>query len=233
MFNFSLFDFLRQNQNQNQIKNFSEIGIPFRQGDKKYYIIGLDGSETLNKIPNITKKTLGQIYGGCFSEGDLNTINNLNNFTEGSGVTVIIINTDGNCQFIVSLVKNEMTNHIEFFNICKNLEQSDLRGYHILDILIKYFLPDNPMFSNYKNLRLALLCDNPYLIPAFKTYCQLGFQVELERQPVKSMLANYITMSRSLDYCESTNFREQLNRLMEVCEYSDIMRETLIEKIVD
>ena len=218
----------------NQPDNFpTNIGLPFRKGTTEYYLIGLDSSSKLDNIPETTKSSLGEIYKQCFSYGDSNTINNLNTFTEGNGITLIITDREGICQFIISLINNHETGHVELFNICKNFNQRELRGFDTLNILLNYFIPNNPIFHGYQNLRLALICNNPYLIPAFKTYCQLGFSVESSRQPVKSMLANYLTMSRPLNYSLSTDFEEQLHRLMAICMYNPVEREQLLKSIIN
>ena len=66
-----------------------------------------------------------------------------------------------------------------------------------------------------------MLCDNPYIIPAFKTYCKLGFVVEDEAKPVLSMLSNYITMVRPINKNLISNFNIELQNLFKRCTFNE------------
>ncbi len=204
----------------------------FNLQDNTYCIYSIDNANCLKEINIKNRETLGNIYDTCFGGGiSIDKIHDLNSFTEGRGTTIIITDKDDHTVFIASLIKNTNTGVIELFNICKDLHQKQLSGYKVLDIIINHFIRDNTLFKGYENIRLAMLCNNPYLIPAFKTYCRLGFRVESEVKPVLSMLSDYITMIRPVLPTPPSVFQDQLTTLFTQCSYDDNKQHAILEKI--
>ncbi len=195
--------------------------VLFYYQDKPYYIYDLNHpSLTTKPLPQETNLSLDQIYQTCFSNFIPNVSRSLVSFTQGKGITILVTDINHHSLFLISIIKNQKTGCLELFNICKDLKQTSLSGYYFIKTIIDYFICDNPLFQDYPRIRLALLCDNPYLVPALKTYCLLGFQLETPKMPLVSMLDNYQSMIRPLYGAQPSNFSDQLRLMVEKCQYS-------------
>ena len=206
--------------------------ILFYYRDIPYNIYNLNcPSISLTEITSTTQTSLNKIYHTCFGNGLGETIQSLVGFTKDKGATILVTDAEDHSLFIISIIKNPKTECVELFNICKDLERKCFSGYYFINIVINNFICHNPLFQDYQHLRLAMLCRNPYLVPAFKTYCQLGFSVDQKTMPVSSLLDDYISMTRPLYQAQATNFHDQLQLLHKKCQYSQPELLNLLETI--
>ena len=182
----------------------------FTHNNKKYKI----SSNSTNDIRNYKNQNLISFntnYRKCFNSHS--ELKNTLTFTENRGLTILVSNDLDETIFFCSLIKNIKTNGIEIYNVCKDFQKCDITPYRILSNIINYFIKNNPFFTNYNTIRLAVIRDNKFLIPAVITYCKLGFSIDINNTELIINIAPHITMSRSVYDKKQIDYNNEFKKI--------------------
>ena len=182
-----------------------------RSKEYKIYILEQDGNIHLSN--NIASK-FSELYYKCFGVYSVN-ISDMLNFVKNRGLFFFLTDHRDEIFLFFSVIKNKLTKCIEIYNICKNFNNSPIPVITVLDTFLRYFIPGNPFFKNYHNIRLSVKKNSTYLIPATILYCNLGFKIEDQPQPMAIWIDHYFTMIRKKNKYKKKNYINELRKILD------------------
>ena len=176
-----------------------------------------------------------ELFGQCFRETPNKSCEPMFLFTQTNGCGIVVSDQSEMALLLVSFIYDSESKTVEIYNVCKNPKNRDISAFIFLDTLFQYFIPNNPLFAGCQTLRLALLCSNKYLVPAFITYCRLGFRVDQPNRQMNSLLPQHVTMTRNLVDMTPSHPRQEFRTMAETCHYQTetlrAIQTTLTEKL--
>ena len=183
-------------------------------------------------VSPILDESLDKMYGKCFRNGPaLGTRASLEGFVANRGVNIIVACMKQRCQFVMSLYCNPNTRCIEIYNVCKHLENTSLSSASVMRRVLRYFIPDNPVFKGYTCFRLSVMCPNLYILPLLGSYTSQGFKVDSSPQPLSNMASNAFTMSKPLRDTPPQPMGQAVREYMRQCRHNASKRNTVCHAI--
>jgi len=180
----------------------------------------------------ILDESLDRMYGTCFRNGPaLGTRASLEDFVGTRGVNIIVACMKQKCQFVMSLYCNPNTRCIEIYNVCKHLKNSSLSSASVMCRVLRYFIPDNPLFKGYTCFRLSVMCPNLYILPLLGSYTSQGFTVDSSPQPLSNFASNAFTMSKPLRDTPPQSMGQAVREYMRQCRHNASKRNTVCHAI--
>jgi hypothetical protein len=177
-------------------------------------------------VPNLSEKlkcSCHQLFATCFRDSENTSCQEMFPFIQESGCGIVVSDHDETALFLTSFIWNSESRVIEIYNVCKNPNNQGISAYVFLQEFLTNFISDNPLFPGCQAVRLALLCNNQYLVPAFITYCRLGFTVDLENQPISSHLPEHVTMSRPMGQVDPSDPNYEFRKMVNTCHYDSMI----------
>jgi hypothetical protein len=198
--------------------------VQFRHNDQVLNITTFRTTKEMN-ISTTLQCNCHQLFSTCFREVVNNTCEPMFPFHQPNGCSMVVSDQQDQALLLASFIYNPLESTVEVYNICKNPDNKGLSAYQFLVEFINEFIPNNTLLPGCHTIRLALLCDNKYVVPAFITYCKLGFQVDVSNQPLSSVLPPHITMSRPITDTTQSDPTVEFKKMCQTCQYTpDILK---------